>query len=209
MATTNRKDLESLLGKLGVEGAADLTTDRGMKKAGHRLGTKGIPADLTEGEKAIVTELGFDLGTGTKAAAAPAGDKDEPVLPVLGVTTKKGSPAAAKAKAAKGKPDVKAEAKAAAKSAAKGDKADKPAAKKKDGKSGLQLFADLMGTGKPVKKADVIEKLIAAGVKPGTASSYVVWAKRPVADSVKNPHGFRIKETKDDKKVKFLEKVTK
>lgn len=93
--------------------------------------------------------------------------------------------------------------------ATKGDKATKTPAKKRES-AGAEKFRALLEGGEAVKKETVIAKLTAAGVKPGTANSYIVWSKRPLSlGKTKNPFGFRIEETKDDKGVKILQRIAK
>jgi len=67
------------------------------------------------------------------------------------------------------------------------------------------LFRKIFSTDKPVRRADVVDRLVKeGGVNPATAVSYIAWAKRPIKNKIKNPFGIRIVATKDDKGTKWL-----
>lgn len=233
----DRTVVNSLLVKLGVETPDKLTGDRATTKLTHRLTKNGVPADLSPEEAALVAELGFAKGATAPpaTATAPAGATGDPdLVPVdaaMGTVKGKGKKNAKAAKAAT-KPTPAAGAKdkgskAAAKAApakaapaaaakVKGAK-PAPAAKVKGPKvarpgSAVAVFKELLGGGGAVPKATVIDRLVKAGVSTGTAGSYIVWAKHLLGvigpDNLpRNPFGFRIAETRNDKDVKILQKT--
>lgn len=154
----------------------------------------------------------------------PVADDAEPAVDTTAATPKENDVATATAtkkgttKKAAGATPPAAKTKAAGAGAAKTNPdAANTAPKKTPAKTrtgtGAKIFMDAFADGKPVDKAKLIEKMVKAGVKEGTATAYCVWAKRPMSLVVngvkKNPFGFRITETKDDKGHKILTKVTK
>lgn len=192
-AAAERGIVDALLVKLGMadKEASALPADRAVKKLTHRLTKNGIPAEVTADEAALIKSLGFTATVGEASAATKPGE----VAMVVGKAAKKGTKAPAAAK------------KPAAAKAPKDAKAATPKAKK-PGSGGMGIFrAAFEDKTVVVKKSKLLEKLVGAGVKPETASSYVVWAKHPVADKVRNPFGFRITEKKDDKGEKLLQRA--
>lgn len=76
----NRKAVNSLLTKLGVEAADKLGTERAQEKLVKKIQAKGIPAELSADESTLLTELGLDKAS-ESAPAAEAGD-DKPAKKV-------------------------------------------------------------------------------------------------------------------------------
>lgn len=186
----DRDIINSLLAKLGVEEPGKYATDRAKQKLVNRLQTKGVPAGMDAAEQEFVTGLGYDAAPKAKVDKP---DKPKPAKPATG------------GKAAKAAPE-------GGKGANTAPKAAKPG-KKRDGESGLGVFAEMLAKAtkkNPVKKQDVIDAVIKrAGTSAGTAASYVVWAKRPAEGGRPgaNPHGFMIEEFKDAEGNKVLRKL--
>jgi hypothetical protein len=135
--------------------------------------------------------------TGAGAAGAKTAPAAAPKASPKGAAAPKGkTPAAPAAKAGKAAP-------AAAE--------PKPKATRKSTtreNSGMSLFKTLFPVGgKALAKTDVVASLVKAGVSEGSAKSYLVWAKRAVKDKNRNPFGFRIVETRDDKKGKLVQRA--
>jgi len=59
-----------------------------------------------------------------------------------------------------------------------------------------QTFIELFKGNSPIKKTDVMHRLLAAGLSESSAMSYLTWAKRDPKDIMKNDFGFRLEEFK-------------
>lgn len=213
----NREVLNGLLTKLGVEQPERFDDDRANAKLKTRLTKNGVPADLSDDEKALTEGLGFSSTPSPVTEIEPAeggsdGDpsqNDDPKATKKLKAKGKGKPAPAP-KATKGagaKPPAKTSKSGTGKAAAANPKPtkataegeDKPKREKSNANGVSEIFRKAFSAmNKPVKKEELRAKLLAAGCKPGTANSYVAWAKRKKAGAPGpggNPWGFVIEET--------------
>lgn len=208
-----RATLNSLLEKLGVTDPARLETERAQKKAGTRLGSKGLEGiDLTDNEKDAVRELGYgwlpQVGGSGKATDAPAMAPGAPEMGDKPKKAPKGTPKAAKP--AKGKPAPAVKGKPANKTTAKvnGTPAEK---KPRERTGGAAIFVKAFPNKQvTVLKDALVKEIAAAGVSEASARAYIVWAKRVVAgppNKSANPFPFFIEEGKNKEGVKTLKKA--
>lgn len=180
--TSATKLVYAVLAKTGLESPERYEPKRARDRLLRRLASRGVPANLTEEEKQLVSGLGFGVD--------PAPVKE------LSRVTKTAKPARG-AKAAKAKV-------AAVESEDAGDTKKTEGAPRnvKDGNgadkkrvNGAQIFRDLFTKHKTLGRDEVFKRCAALGVAEDTVRAYLSWAKG--TSKLADRFGFHLAEKKD------------